>query len=299
MFLWQECCLNDYKGPNQGKYMSSVIEETHLKPRILIVEDEWIISMELKGYLEQEGYNIIGPFDNGPDALNSLEKEKPDLALMDIKLNGKIDGIEVTRRIHRKKYIPVIYVTANTDVRTLNRAKQTNPFGYINKPFDVEFLNVSINSAMKEFQLMRQIGSSWARVKAAMDDFTCGAVLYNMKGQIICFNDRAAAVTEWKRADAIGEQIDTVYTVFTDLRCACQKTYGFSKNKNRNKSVQNTYFKTPRGVVKPVFERLFLNGDRDHCKALALILFDEKELPQNTDYCIEDIVNGNGEWQCL
>lgn len=103
--------------------------------RILVVEDELIVAMNIESKLQELGYEVIDVVDNGKDAIDRALETKPDLILMDIVLKGEMDGIEVVRRINSTMDVPVIYLTAYSDDEVIQRAKRTEPYGYILKPF--------------------------------------------------------------------------------------------------------------------------------------------------------------------
>jgi DNA-binding LytR/AlgR family response regulator len=105
------------------------------KVQIMIVEDDMIIAADIMMQLSQLGYEVTGIFPRGEDALRQLETTKPDIVLMDINLKGKMDGIEVGQQIFNRYTLPLIYLTANADDATFNRAKTTKPFAFISKPF--------------------------------------------------------------------------------------------------------------------------------------------------------------------
>ncbi|OHD15462.1 MAG: hypothetical protein A2086_08310 [Spirochaetes bacterium GWD1_27_9] len=125
--------------------------------KILIVEDEFIIAEDVKNMLIKLNYNIIGISFTGQSALDEIEKDLPDLVLMDIMLKGDIDGIETASIIKEKFEIPVIYLTAYTDDITLQRAKITEPFGYILKPFEERELYTNIEMALYKHKAEREI----------------------------------------------------------------------------------------------------------------------------------------------
>ncbi len=108
----------------------------------MIVEDEIIIAIDLKIRLENLGYNVLGISVNGRDAIKKTGEKSPDLVLMDILLKGEIDGIEAAKRIRKLYDIPFIYLTGSDDDSLIERSKQTDPSGYISKPFnDTEIQN--------------------------------------------------------------------------------------------------------------------------------------------------------------
>ena len=105
------------------------------KFQVLIVEDEAIVSMDLRYKLESLGYSVPAEVRSGEDAVHAASQLRPDVVLMDIRLSGEMDGIEAAAEIRRRFDIPVIYVTSSVDEATLERAKATEPSGYILKPF--------------------------------------------------------------------------------------------------------------------------------------------------------------------
>jgi signal transduction histidine kinase len=118
------------------------------KIRILVVEDEVAIAEEIIDRLEGMGFYIPGTATSGEDAIKKAEEGRPDLVLMDIKLKGEMDGIEAAGQIRRRLDVPIVYLTAYSDRTTLERAKVTEPFGYVIKPFDDRDLEVSIEMAL-------------------------------------------------------------------------------------------------------------------------------------------------------
>ncbi|MCB0801997.1 MAG: response regulator [Flavobacteriales bacterium] len=121
------------------------------KKRILIVEDEAIVAKDISVCLIRTGYEVIGTFSNGEQALEFLKTDKPDLILMDIMLAGKLTGIETTVIIKEKYDIPVVFLTAYADEKTIEKAKVTEPYGYIIKPFKEIDLRTSIEMASYKF----------------------------------------------------------------------------------------------------------------------------------------------------
>ena len=103
--------------------------------KILVVEDEMIIGAKISMLLTQLGYEVTAIIPRGEEAVMHVEENQPDIVLLDINLKGNIDGIETATLIHKIADIPVIYLTANTDDGTFNRAKSTRPYAFISKPF--------------------------------------------------------------------------------------------------------------------------------------------------------------------
>jgi signal transduction histidine kinase len=123
-----------------------------LKSKILIVEDESIIALDVKTSLLDAGYDVVAIAVSGEDAIALVTEHEPDLILMDIRLRGKIDGIEAAAAIVKSSRSPIIFLTAHADKDTLDRAKLTGPFGYLIKPFEDHNLITTIEIALARAQ---------------------------------------------------------------------------------------------------------------------------------------------------
>src|SRR5438552_9547370 len=119
-----------------------------MSAKILIVEDERITAEDLRDILTDLGYTVTGSVASGAEAIARAEENTPDLALMDIRIKGDMDGTETARVLRERFNIPVIYLTAHADNDTLKRAKVAEPLGYITKPFQEGELHASIEIAL-------------------------------------------------------------------------------------------------------------------------------------------------------
>ncbi|MBN1327527.1 MAG: response regulator [Candidatus Cloacimonetes bacterium] len=104
------------------------------RKKILIVEDEQIFAHDIKDVIEEKGYEVCSIATSGDEALEDIEKYKPDMLLIDIKLTGKMDGIQLSEKINNVHPIPIIYITAYSDKKTIDEAMQTKPIAYLIKP---------------------------------------------------------------------------------------------------------------------------------------------------------------------
>ena len=132
---------------------------------ILIVEDEFVIAKDIQISLENMGYIVCAIVSSGEEAITKAKKEKPDLVLMDIILKGEIDGIEAARQIRSLFKIPIVYLTAYADENTLEKAKITEPYGYILKPFKNRDLNIAIEIALYKNKMEKKLIQSEERFK--------------------------------------------------------------------------------------------------------------------------------------
>jgi putative two-component system response regulator len=132
--------------------------------KILVVEDEWTVGEHICRNLKSFGYDASSVACSGGEAIMMIEKERPDLVLMDIVLHGETDGIEAAERISAQFDIPVIYLTAHTNEEFIARAKLTKPFGYIVKPFNKNELYSNIEMAIHKHKLEKELRECKAKL---------------------------------------------------------------------------------------------------------------------------------------
>jgi CheY-like chemotaxis protein len=116
--------------------------------RVMVVEDEAVVALHLRRELTKLGYTVAGVATNSAQALKMIDEVFPDVILMDIHIQGELDGIETANRIPRYLHIPVIYLTAYSEDTTLKRAGDTHPYGYLIKPFLDRELHATIKMAL-------------------------------------------------------------------------------------------------------------------------------------------------------
>ncbi len=137
--------------------------------RILVVEDERIVAEDIQKRLQNLGYTIPSVASSGEEALQKVEEDNPHLVLMDIVLGGEIDGIEAAKHVRSRFDIPVVFLTAYTDEKTLERAKTTEPFGYLVKPFEDRELHAAIEMALYKHKMDKALQSERDKLQALMD----------------------------------------------------------------------------------------------------------------------------------
>jgi len=127
------------------------------KAQILIVEDEMIVAIYIQNKLKRLGYSVAAIASSGQEAVKKVEETHPDLVLMDIHLKGDMNGVEAAQQIRTRFHIPIIYLTAHSDDDTLQRAKVTEPFGYILKPFEERALHTTIEMALYRYETEKRL----------------------------------------------------------------------------------------------------------------------------------------------
>ena len=143
---------DDETQPASAVSAASAAAQQKLIGRILVVEDEGIVALDIKMTLRRLGHDVIDTVDSGKAAVKVALERTPDLILMDIRLKDEVDGIEAARMIKRFRDIPVIYLTGQLDESTVRRAQTTDPAGYLGKPFTAPDLAALIQKALQRTQ---------------------------------------------------------------------------------------------------------------------------------------------------
>ncbi|HUJ12714.1 MAG TPA: response regulator [Thermoanaerobaculia bacterium] len=187
--------------------------------RILVVEDETIVAMDLAATLRRMGHEIVGMVGTGAAAISSADAMGPDLILMDIRLKGAMDGIETARAIRERRPIPVVFLTAHADVETVERSKAASPYAYLVKPFDESTLHRVIEVALHRAETERaehkatldalwQSEERFRLLVEAVEDYAIFMIAPD--GRIASWNEGAERVTGFTAADAIGQSVTTL-----------------------------------------------------------------------------------------
>lgn len=182
-----------------------------VRSKILIVEDESIVALNIKNRLEGLGYAVVATISSGESAIEAAAKNRPDLVLMDIKLKGKIDGIEAAGQIRSRFQIPVVYLTAYTDDETLNRAKLTEPYGYILKPFESRDLCTTIEIALYKHQMEQQLWEKKQWLATTLKSIGDAVITTDSQGLVTFMNPVAEALTCWKQEEVLGNDLTQVF----------------------------------------------------------------------------------------
>ncbi|WP_226883625.1 hybrid sensor histidine kinase/response regulator [Allocoleopsis franciscana] len=182
-----------------------------MKAKILIVEDENIVAFNIQNRLEGLGYNVTAVISSGEAALQNVEQNRPDLVLMDIKLKGPIDGIQAAEQIHRQFKIPVVYLTAYADEETLNRAKITEPYGYILKPFEARDLVTTIEMALYKHQIEQQLREREQWLATTLKSIGDAVITTDSQGLVTFMNPVAEALTRWNSEEVLGYDLTQIF----------------------------------------------------------------------------------------
>jgi len=181
------------------------------KARVLVVEDEALVARDLVSLVKSLGYEVTDLVQNGEAVVQSVEKNLPDLAIMDIVLKGQVDGIEAAAILGEKYSIPVVYLTSFADDLTFQRAKLTEPFGYLIKPYEERELELTIEIALYKARVQQLLKEREQWLSTILTGLNDGIIVSNEKGRITFINPSAQRITGWKELEAIEQPVDRVF----------------------------------------------------------------------------------------
>lgn len=175
---------------------------------ILIVDDETLVAADLEYTLRSLGYGITQVVRSGEEALEAIQVQPPQLVLMDIVLQGELSGIQTSKIIQEKYDIPLIFLTAHTDEKTLNEAKVTGPYGYLVKPFESIELKTTIELALYKHSSEKELRESEAWFSTTFRSIGDGVIVTNEQGMVTFLNPHAAMLIGLGADEFIGEPLD-------------------------------------------------------------------------------------------
>jgi signal transduction histidine kinase len=165
--------------------------------RILVVEDESIVAFNLQQRLSMLGYDVPAIAVSGKESLELVDSTRPDMVLMDIHIQGDVDGIEVAAKLRETHAIPVIYLTAYSEDSTLERARKTQPYGYLLKPFSERELHATIQMAFERQRLENELTDSRRLLQQALDAASLGVMKLDKATKDITTSPRTADLIGW------------------------------------------------------------------------------------------------------
>ncbi len=223
---------------------------------ILVVEDERITAEDIRAGLKFAGYKVPVICSTGEDAVRQAGRLEPDLVLMDIKLEGEMDGIDAAAEIRKLYDIPVIYLTAYSDEKTVERAKLTEPSGFLvkgqgmlSKPFEESELHAAIEITLYRHQMEKEHDL----ISTAMLQKTSEAVIAtNSTGQIRFVNALAETLTGWAKAEALGKKLDEVFLPLREVTKECELEEAISSEGIPELISRNGACVQVQGTVTPI-----------------------------------------------
>jgi len=178
--------------------------------RVMVVEDESVISLDIKTSLMRLGYSIAGVAASGDIALRKIRESRPDVILMDIHLKGEMTGIDVSEQVRSELQIPIVFLTANADSSTFKEANQTDPYGYLLKPFEEKELGIAIEIALHKHEKEQIIRSSEHWYATAFQSLSEAVIATDRHGDVVFMNALAESMTQWPLAKALDRPVGDV-----------------------------------------------------------------------------------------
>ena len=176
--------------------------------KVLVVEDEGLIALDIAGRLEALGHEVVATVGTAEEAVEKAAEA--DVVLMDIRLDGRMDGVEAAAQIRERFHLPVIFLTAHADRATLDRAKLAGPFGYIVKPLAPASLNTSIEIALYKHRMERLLEEREALLRTTLSSVADAVVVTDAAGRVRMLNRAAEALTGWIEPEAEGQPVSKV-----------------------------------------------------------------------------------------
>lgn len=177
---------------------------------ILIVEDEYIVAMDIQSSLEKNGFTVVGQANRAEQAIQKAGELHPGLILMDIGLKGEMDGIETAIQIKKRFNLPVIFLTAFGNPSVIERARLAEPFGYIFKPFEERELISNIKMALYKHETDKMLHESEEKFRSVIEHSSDGIVLADRQCNVIVWNHSAEQISGLKREEVIGKPLSEV-----------------------------------------------------------------------------------------
>jgi len=181
-----------------------------MKGKVLIVEDEPIVALDLQQELEQLGCEVVGLAESADEALVAAELIRPDLALMDIRIVGSMDGIQAARLLRSVYHVPVVFLTSYSDETTVGRAAREMPYGYLTKPFQSRELKATVRVALHKARMDELARVRQVEMISTVGSMRDGLLTLSMNGTIQLMNSAAETLTGWTLDTARGKSLAEV-----------------------------------------------------------------------------------------
>jgi diguanylate cyclase (GGDEF)-like protein/PAS domain S-box-containing protein len=215
--------------------------------RVLIVEDEKIIALDLQRRLEKFGYSVVHLAANAEEAVASAHEYRPDIILMDIMLGGERDGVDAAIEIKESLNTPIVFLTAYADENTVERAKKAEPVGYVLKPFKERELQTTIDIALYKARVDLKMQEQEQLFEAVLTSMNDALIAFSKDRTIRFLNPVAADLTGWNAEEVIGRNIDEFFTLFDEnSELSAAIPYGMVE-KGKDFDFENVYIATEQG----------------------------------------------------
>ncbi len=184
--------------------------------RILIVEDDRVVARDIQQQLRRIGHQVLGVAVRGDEAVSIAVQTRPDLVLMDIRMEGDIDGVEAANRIRAQCQSPVVFLTAYSDDETVRRASHAEPFGYLLKPFEDSQLRTVIEVALYKHAVEQKLRDSERRYATTLSSIGDAVIATDRKAGVTFLNPVAQSLTGWSQEEAFGRPVSEIFRIVNE-----------------------------------------------------------------------------------
>jgi len=193
-----------------------------MKGKILIVEDEPVVALDLQQEVEQLGLTVVGLAESADEALVAAEENRPDLALMDVRIVGSMDGIQTARLLREAYAVPVIFLTSYSDESTIRRAARELPYGYLTKPFQPRELKAALEVGLQREKAETQRKLKQDALTATVTGMREGVLLLSAEREVRFMNAAAEDLTGWATDETVGKPVSEVLNLGDRSQCLPQ-----------------------------------------------------------------------------
>ena len=236
--------------------LSPALSNPSRAARVLIVEDDQLVAVDLEGRLERLGYQVVDAAASGEEACAKVGTLQPDLILMDVRLAGPMDGIEAAQRIRQSSKAPIVFLTAHCDAATLDRAKQAEPYGYLVKPLVPSDLHAALQMALYKGNVDRVLRENHENLRAILDAQRHGTIMLDAELRIRFASAAACRMAGMNDAFAQGRPLADFLPLSPEQAAALRDLFG-------------------RPAERPTRLPLVLRADDPHPRSLEIELLDD------------------------
>lgn len=219
---------------------------------VLIVEDERIVAKDIQTTLLKQGYDVVGIVSSGEQALEQMESVRPDIVLMDVMLDGELDGIETANIINVRFDVPVVFLTALSNTAIIERAKLSNPYGYILKPFQEREIQIVIEMAVYKHQTERKLRENKEFISAVVDSIGDGVIATNSTGEVTYMNAFAEKIIGCSNNVCVGKNHHEVFVVAGDDLWSAEMQMEFLRQSIRSEFPAQVWLRNKQGSKIPI-----------------------------------------------
>ena len=187
---------------------NAIVDSRRVK--VMVVEDEALVALDIQRQLVQAGFAVTGRVPTAARAFKLIEEETPDVVLMDIKLKGQMDGVQAASIIRSRYALPVIYLTSHSDDTTLDRARATEPYGFLLKPFASFGMKAAITMAVHKHRMESKFQTNHALLSTILFGLPGAVIVANARGEILFLNRAAEQCTGWNCGETSGRKLTEI-----------------------------------------------------------------------------------------